>query len=254
MGSKSLIHQILLRGSRAGVLALLLAAVASPAFARAPKSASADFERFRWSFFEDNDSPRNGLDTVALRRLAGKERRTAERMLIRYLPDARGVIGLGALRSARAEPQLRRLFMAERRAQRAAHGTPASTGRVYMLLYLAKALWPIRPHAHYLAAVTDVLAASNRHLSRMEAAIALSVFRHTAAVRALIKALDDPERLVRHHAANSILAIHGLRDLDDTSNVNMEHMIYRIMSEDADKRDGGKRDVLAAIAGRPITR
>ena len=70
----------------------------------------------------------------------------------------------------------------------------------------------------------------------------------------LIKALDDPERLVRHHAANSILAIHGLRDLDDTSNVNMEHMIYRIMSEDADKRDGGKRDVLAAIAGRPITR
>jgi hypothetical protein len=72
MGSKSLIHRVFLQGSRAVVLALLLAAAASPALARAPKPVSTDFERFRWSFFEDKDSPRNGLDTAALRRLKSK--------------------------------------------------------------------------------------------------------------------------------------------------------------------------------------
>jgi hypothetical protein len=31
-----------------------------------------------------------------------------------------------------------------------------------------------------------------------------------------------------------------------------EHMIYRVMSDDAARRESGKRDVLAAIAGRKI--
>ena len=164
-----------------------------------PKPASADFERFRLSFFEDKDLPRNGLDTAVLRQVKGKERRDAERMLIRFLPDARGIIGLGALRSTRAEPQLRRLFMAERRAQRAA-ARPAATGPLYAA-YLAKALWPIRRHPHYLARCHGFLAFRSPPASD-EAAISLCVFRHPAAVRALITALDDPERLVRHHAAH----------------------------------------------------
>jgi hypothetical protein len=36
--------------------------------------ASAAFERFRFSFFEDPDSPRNGLDMKALAALEGEER------------------------------------------------------------------------------------------------------------------------------------------------------------------------------------
>ena len=73
------------------------------------------FERFRFSFFEDNNSARDGLDTTALGELTGEERARAEDMLIDYLPDTRAVIGLGVLRVRRAEPLLVPLFEAERR-------------------------------------------------------------------------------------------------------------------------------------------
>lgn len=93
-----------------------------PAFAqeqdKEPGKPSAAFERFRFSFFEDRDFPRNGLDTAALARLEGDERTRAEDMLIGYLPDVRGIIGLGVLRSRRAESQLVILFEYEREGQR----------------------------------------------------------------------------------------------------------------------------------------
>src|SRR5215218_4419926 len=75
------------------------------------------FKRFRLSFFEDKDFWRNGLDTVALLLLEGEERMRAEEMLVGQLPDERGIIGLGELRSRRAEPELMRLFEAEREAR-----------------------------------------------------------------------------------------------------------------------------------------
>ena len=80
--------------------------------------ASAAFERFRFSFFEDKDSARDGLATSALAELEGEEATQAEAMLIGFLPDTRAVIGLGILRSRRAEPELTRMFEAEARAQR----------------------------------------------------------------------------------------------------------------------------------------
>jgi hypothetical protein len=96
--------------------------------------ASQAFERFRFSFFDDPDSPRNGLDTAALAALEGDERNRAEDLLLQYLPDTRGVIGLGILRSRRAETALVPLFEAERRSGFGSAG-----------IYLAKALWQIRP-------------------------------------------------------------------------------------------------------------
>jgi hypothetical protein len=64
--------------------------------------ASAAFERFRFSFFEDETFARDGLATLALAELRGEEITQAEELLIGFLPDARGVIGLGILRSRRA--------------------------------------------------------------------------------------------------------------------------------------------------------
>ena len=61
--------------------------------------ASPAFERFRFS----EDSPRNGLDIEALAALEGEERSQAEDMLLQYLPDTRGVIGLRFQRSAAHE-------------------------------------------------------------------------------------------------------------------------------------------------------
>jgi HEAT repeats len=193
------------------------------------------FERFRFSFFEDQNSARDGLDLSSLAQLSDDERVRAEDMLIAYLPDTRAVIGLGVLRARHAEPALTRLFEAER--------NQPSSG----VVYLAKALWRIRPDPRWLSAITDVLASGEFWPERMEAALALLDIRDSATVPALIKALDDDESLVRHHAARALLATHGVpADSDDSG-----HMIYRVMSKDAAWREGGKRDVLAAIAARP---
>jgi HEAT repeat protein len=195
--------------------------------------ASAAFERFRFSFFEDPDSPRNGLDLKALAALEGEERSRAEDMLLQYLPDTRGVIGLGALGSRRAEPALVRLF-------EASEGSDSSEQ-----VYLAR---QIQPNPRWLDAVIEVLASADEPMQRLTAAEALYHFRDPVAVGALAKALGDPERLVRHHAARGLLALCGLPDDSE----DPQHMMYRVMSDDADRREGGRREILAAIARRPI--
>jgi HEAT repeat protein len=203
--------------------------------------ASPAFERFRFSFFEDTYSARDGLDTAALAELQGDERIRAEKMLIQYLPDTRGVIGLGELHSRKAERPLIELFEAERAAQN------TST-----IVYLAKALWQIRPDRRWLAAVVEVLVSADLDMQRMNAALALSIFRDPEAVAALVKALDDPAPLVRHHAARALLAIHGLSD-EHAPGRDSQHMTYRVMSDDPARRAEGKRDIVAAIAGQSIS-
>ena len=158
-------------------------------------------------------------------------------MLFHHLPDSRGVIGLGALRSCRAEPALMQLFEAEH--------SPDSGVRIHV----AKALWQIRPDPRWLKAVIDVVASAKEPVWRQTAAEALHDVYDPAAVRALENALDDPAELVRHHAARGLLALHGLSD----ESSDLQHMVYRIMSNDVERREGGKRDILAAVAERPIS-
>jgi HEAT repeat protein len=97
--------------------------------------------------------------------------------------------------------------------------------------------------------VIEVLASAAEPVRRQIAAEALYGFRDPAAVTALVNALDDPEGLVRHHGARGLLALHGLSDESNDA----QHMMYRVMSTDAERRQGGKRGILAAIAGRPIS-
>ncbi len=208
---------------------------------------SAVFERFRFSFFEDEMSARDGLDTRALAELRGDEVTRAEDMLIGFLPDTRGVIGLGILRSRRAEPQLIQFFEAEQRGWRAAKAAGEEFWSTHGLVYLAKALWRIRPDPRWRDAMIDVLGAAE-DWKRQPAAQALCEVCDPVAVQALIKALDDTEPLVRYHAARGLLLIHGA-PVDTT---DPAHMMYRVMSRDAARRDGGKQDILAAIDGRPV--
>jgi HEAT repeat protein len=200
--------------------------------------ASAAFQRLRFSFFEDPDSPRNGLDLKALAALQGNERDRAEDMLLQYLPDTRGVIGLGTLRSRRAETALVRLFEAER---------GSGFGRAG--IYLARALWEIRPDPRWIEPVIDELASASEPVQRQAAAIALHDVHDPAAAPALVRALEDPDALVHHHAARALLSLHGLPDQSG----DPQHILYRLMSDDRARREGGKRDLLAAIAGRPIS-
>jgi hypothetical protein len=209
--------------------------------------ASAAFERFRFSFFEDQTSARDGLDTLALAELRGEEVTRAEDLLIGFLPDARGVIGLGILRSRRAEPELTRLFEAEQRAWREAKVTDEEFWPTDGLVYLAKALWRIRPDPRWRDAMIDVLGAAE-DWKRQTAVEALCDVCDPVAGQALIKALDDTEPLVRYHAGRGLLIIHGL----PVDSRDPAHMMYRVMSRDGARREGGKRDILAAISGRPI--
>jgi hypothetical protein len=48
--------------------------------------------------------------------------------------------------------------------------------------------------------------------------------------------------------ARGLLALHGFPDDSEDS----QHMMYRVMSEDAERHEGDKRDILAAIAGGSI--
>jgi hypothetical protein len=212
--------------------------------------ASVAFERFRFSFFEDPNSPRDGLDTTAVSQLAGEERDRAEDMLIRSLPDSRAVIGLGVLRSRRAEFPLVVLFEAERSNQLAAKHIPGRFWSTDALVYVAKALWQIRADPRWLAAMTDVLASGSDWTQRQTAAEALCDVNDPAVVRALIAALDDPEPLVRYHAARGLLMLHGL----PAAPRDPEHMMYRLMSDNAARRAVGKHDILAAISAHPSSR
>lgn len=252
MALASSMWRLLLRA--ATVMALWLGCcVALPASAERMTGSPA-FERFRFSFFEDPNSARDGLDTAALLELKDEERRRAEDMLIRYLPDTRGIIGLAELRSHRAEPDLLRLFVKEREAQRKARLARDGEWVPLPLTYLAKALWWIRPDPRWLDPLVEILASAEFDVQRMDAAMVLSEIRDPVAVKALVAALDDQDDLVRYHAARSLLAIHALLDEADIGKHGREHMAIRVMSGDAARRQAGKRDVLAAIAGRPIVR
>jgi HEAT repeat protein len=217
--------------------------------------ASAEFERFRFSFFEDKNSARDGLATAALAQLQGEEAARAEEILIGLLPDARAVIGLGILRSRRAEPELTRMFEAEQRAQREAKTQYRTQDKTAgdepwptdQLVYLAKSLWRIRPDRRWLDAILGVLA-SGGDWQRQMAAEELRGVSDPVAVSALIGALDDTEPLVRHHAARGLLEMHGL----STESREPAHMMFRVMSDDTARREGGKQDILAVIDGRPI--
>ena len=196
-------------------------------------------------------SARDGLASSALAQLEGEEISRAEGMLIAFLPDTRGVIGLGILRSRRAEPELTRMFEAGQRAQREAETQDKTAGDepwpTDQLVYLAKSLWRIRPDRRWLDAILGILA-SGGEWQRQMAVEELRDVRDPVAEAALIEALDDTEPLVRHHAARGLLEMHGL----PTETRDPAQMMYLIMSKDPARREGGKQAILAAIAGRPI--
>jgi HEAT repeat protein len=198
---------------------------------------STAFERFRYSFFEDPYSAREGLDLFSLAQLAADERVNAEDMLIAYLPDTRAVIGLGELRTRRAEDKLVPLFEAELPELESSSG----------LVYLAKALWQIRPDRRWLDAITNVLGRGNEWTQRMKAALALLEIGDISAVPPLLRAIDDPEALVRYHAARALVAVHKL----PAEATGREHITFRLMSDDPELRKSAKADMLAAIAAHP---
>jgi HEAT repeat protein len=212
-----------------------------------PRRRSDAFEAFRFSFLDDPNPGRGGLDTASLLKLENREHHLAERMLIEALPDMRAVVGLGMLRSRRAEPRLIQMFQFECAAAQAAYAAGASQWRAHALIPIAQALWRIAPQACYARVIAGTLRCAARWTERMDAGMALAEMPLPEVEDALIEALEDRDALVRHHAARSLLAIHGL-DFDARA---INHMVYRVMAEDPERREAGRRDVIAAADGAP---
>jgi len=208
---------------------------------------SEDFEAFRFSFLDDRNSARDGLDTASLLKLQNREHDLAERMLIEALPDTRAVIGLGVLGSRRAEPLLLQMFELECAAAQADHVSGDRQWRAHALIPIAQALWRIAPQPRYARAIAGTLRCARSWTERVDAGLALAEMPLPEVEDALVEALDDRDALVRHHAARALLMIHGL-DFDARA---INHMVYRVMAEDPERREGGRRDVIAAADGAP---
>src|SRR3974390_1371534 len=132
-----------------------------PASAEEAGKTSDSFERFRFSFFEDQDFLHNGLDRKSLAKMEGDERKRAEALLIDYLPDMRGVIGLGVLRSKRAEEKLTSLFRAAvaELALAKLHSDSKSSLPLGSI-EVGRALWFIDPDPRWVAPLIDILAST----------------------------------------------------------------------------------------------
>ncbi len=179
---------------------------------------SSAFSSFYESYFGDPYMAwHDGLDTESLLSLEGEELAEAERLLIAGLPtgDYRPSAGLATLRSAPAAPALKDLL-------------PQATGDARVQTALA--LWQIEQYPPAVPALIGVLTSAHWGV-RLNAARALRHVRAPASVAALLQALKDPEDLVRSHAADSLLAIHGLEDGDSPNDLSIA-----VMSDDAKER------------------
>ena len=156
---------------------------------------SADFDRFLKSNFFGNpfNAWHDGVDVRLLTCLQGDDLAKAEDMLLKALPDSRAITGLGAIRSQKAAEKIRKLI----------HDKNVSTEA-------AVALFQISGDTSGADSLINTLKDQRNHWSnRMNAAIALHHFRLEKVSVALLDALNDPEKLVRYHASNSLLILYG---------------------------------------------
>ena len=213
------------------------------------KRRSPAFEAYRFSFFEDPGSARDGLDIGSLQQLKAHERDLAERQLIDALPDTRAIVGLGELGARRAERRLVAIFERECATAQAARIADDPDWRAHRLIAAAKALWRIAPRQRYARAIVGTLECGRSRSERMDAAAALQDMPSPETEQALTEALDDVDCLVRHLAARSLLALHGV----ETDAHAMNNMMYRVMAQDPERRENGRRDIVAAVE-RSLTR
>lgn len=179
-----------------------------------------------WEYFMENyyGDPymmwHDGIDEKSVTHLKGEEREKAEDMLIESLTEGNhyAAKGLRELRSAKAIPTLvMNLF----------------SGSGTLTVEIAVALCMIKDTFEYVPHIINVLKNHVFWTSRIDAARALRRFPTEEVVETLYETVaKDPDYLVRNHASETILFLHGLEP--DIS----EHMeIFQLMIVEYDKAD-----------------
>ncbi|MHA1771769.1 MAG: HEAT repeat domain-containing protein [Candidatus Thorarchaeota archaeon] len=138
----------------------------------------------------------DGIDPKAVTYLEGEERKKAEEMLIQSLRKGSkyAAMGLRELKSQRAVPVLKDVL-------RSAAGD--------LKVQVCVALNEIEGTTAYVDGIIDVLLQSESWSEQIEAAISLRRYNTPEVIKALFTAVSDPEYLVRYHASEALLAIHG---------------------------------------------
>jgi hypothetical protein len=150
----------------------------------------------------------DGCDENAVLRLKNPdEKRAAEDMLISALPGGMAAArGLALLRSERAIAELEKALQA--------------TGLDSLRVRIADALEQITRSGRHVQAIIDCLRGGRDDQDRLSAAMVLGKYRTPEVIAALLAAVADHAYLVRYHACNSLLRMHGFsKDISEVDDI-----------------------------------
>ncbi|TFG26003.1 HEAT repeat domain-containing protein [Candidatus Thorarchaeota archaeon] len=180
----------------------------------------------QWDYFMDNffGDPymmwHDGIDPTSVCGLEGAERDQAEAMLIESMQQGSywAPMGLRELRSQKAVPVMKEMLLS-------ASGV--------LLIEIAIALNVIEDTLDYNQYVLHVLRTYPSPYTRLKAAMKLRDFPTPEVIEALFDAVNDVDYLVRNHASESLLAIHGLQPT-----ISEHKEIFKLIIVDYDKTSG----------------
>jgi HEAT repeat protein len=195
------------------------------------------FQQFLDSFAVSDRQSAEDYDITALLALTGKEREQAEDILIERLlqiDDPRSPRALRYLHSEKAINSLQQaltLFNGE------------------MLVETAFTLWELTKDQSLASKIIDVLQHGDLY-ARVSAANILRHFPVDIVETALFQAIDDPDKLVRANAVQSILEIHGLAPWETAAGRGISLLGLRLRSRFASIRQQAIAELHQIIAAK----
>ena len=181
-----------------------------------------------WNYFLENyyGNPymmwHDGIDETSVLPLKGEEREKAEDMLIHSLEEGShyGAIGLREMRSTKAVPILEEQL-------------DQTTGT--LAVEIAVALCMIKNTLEYVPHILAALKMSPFWSDRIRAAISLRRFPTDEVVNALFESVaKDRDYLVRNHASETILFLHGLEPSISMYKDIFKHLIIEFEKDNED--------------------
>ncbi len=156
-----------------------------------------------WDYFMENffGDPymmwHDGINPTSAAQLEGEEREKGEQMLIDSMNEGSywAPMGLGEMGSVKALPHLK---------EKLTDAFPRQ------LIEIAIALNKIENTTEYVPYIIKVLQQAGSPYDRLVAAMKLRYYTTPDVIPALFDAVLDPDYLVRNHASESLLHLHGL--------------------------------------------